>query len=115
MRAYLEPSDTGAFTDWPTPRPVPADHKTCPKCTGHGGWNLVLNAYSLHGRPDTPENRHLYSHFRTICGTCNGWGYVHQDMNCPDHKWVYERKLGRCYHLYRCESCGRTSEVDSGD
>lgn len=116
---FLEPEDEGAFVDWqkkdPNSSPYRENGKVCPKCHGFGGWNLTLNAYPLHGKEDTPENRHNFSHFRSSCGTCGGWGYVHTDMNCPGHEWKFEKNLGRCYNRYKCKVCGIMQDVDSSD
>ena len=114
--AYLEPTDPGAFDDWMKREPWLMYTKECPRCKGHGGWNLTLNAYKLHpGVADTPSNRHLYSHFRTVCGHCNGHGYIHPENTCPGHEWVFKENLGRCYNRYRCIHCTAVSDWDSGD
>src|SRR5579862_7746155 len=99
----------------------------CPKCQGYGSWNLILNAYSLHGKPDTSENRRKYAHFRCSCGQCNGWGWVRTnslDSTCiHDYKEISStqaRELGiahygMCWHVYQCTKCQRTMSVDSSD
>jgi hypothetical protein len=87
----------------------------CPQCRGHGGWNLRVNAYSMHGRPDTPENRHRYSHFRAHCDQCGGYGYVRPDDADHIHEWVRVKNIGNCLNLYECKVCKRQREVDSSD
>jgi hypothetical protein len=90
---------------------MPGDFVLCPKCFGHGGWNLRLNAY----RGTTPEQRH----FRASCGQCWGWGWVETaslDATCvhdyvgiaPDQPW-------RCWHTIQCTKCGATKSYDSSD
>ena len=110
---YLEPTDPGAFDDFP-PVSIPKGLVICPKCQGHGGWNLRLNAYSLHGYPDTRENRHRYSHFRASCSSCWGYGYLQPGQTCV-HEWDYYRTIGRCLHEWKCVKCGAIREVDSSD
>ena len=116
MKAYIEPTDPEAFVDFTRKEPAYDYTKECPVCKGHGGWNIELNAYKMpNGYEDTPENRHLYVHYRASCSHCNGWGYVEESNNCPGHKWVFVRNLGRCYNLYKCAICGEEWEVDSSD
>ena len=118
---YLTPEHPDAFLDFPPIEGLrkgyfdPEKHKDCPRCQGHGGWNLRLNAYPLHGKESTPENRHKHSHFRASCNHCNGWGFIDKDENCPGHKWKHEANLGNCYNRYRCIHCGKTWCIDSGD
>lgn len=118
-KTYLTPESPEAFVDFPMADAEFAAKynltKICPRCKGHGGWNLKLNSYPLHDKPDTAENRHRYSHFRASCSHCNGWGYVREDENCPGHEWKHVRNVGRCLNLYRCEKCGKEREVDSSD
>lgn len=115
---YLDHTDPDAFLDWPAPKTesdLIKDYKLCPVCQGHGGWNLSLNAYPLHGRESTPENRHRYSHFRCCCSHCNGWGGVHKSVSCVGHEWKHIATTGRCLNLYECVHCGKIQEVDSSD
>lgn len=113
---FLEPDHPDAFRDYPkmdrTEYGPTGDE--CPKCKGHGGWNLRLNAYPLHDMEDTPENRHRYSHFRASCGACWGWGYLQEGQTCA-HEWVNKRTVGNCLHEWECTKCGATREVDSSD
>ena len=116
--SYLNPTDEGAFVDYPLMDPsqaIAAGQAACPQCKAHGGWNLQLNAYSLHDKPDTPENRHKFSHFRCHCTTCNGHGYVDMKNATHIHTWEYVRNTGNCLNLYQCSGCGQNWEVDSSD
>jgi hypothetical protein len=111
----LKPTDPEAFIDYPLKEhPGPGYGEICPKCQGHGGWNLILNTYPLRGKKDTPENRHLFSHFRTSCGACWGWGYLREEQTCA-HEWGDERTVERCLHEWICAKCGATTKVDSSD
>jgi hypothetical protein len=116
MNTYIEPTDNDAFVDFPE-KAAPPEYMgltvECPQCKGHGGWNLRLNEYRLHGKEDTPENRHLFSHFRAHCTQCQGYGYVTPDNADHIHKWKIVRNTGNCLNLYECEVCGRGWEVDS--
>jgi hypothetical protein len=108
---YLNPEHPDAFVDFPDKKTIPSDHHECLKCKGHGGWNLKLNAYPLR-EEDTPENRHLFSHFRASCFNCHGYGYTKDVCN---HEWSDETTIGRCLHSYTCILCGKIKLVDSGD
>lgn len=119
MNKYLEPTDEGAFVDFPLKsKPEYAyqsSYVQCPKCFGHGGWNLTLNAYPLRNMADTPENRHNYSHFRAHCGQCNGWGWTSPDNAKCLHEMKHHRNTGRCLNEYKCSKCGKIEEIDSSD
>lgn len=118
MNKYLQPGkDADAFVDYPFMKPAPQYSltKMCPVCFGHGGWNLTLNVYPLHDKPDTAENRHKFSHFRAHCSHCNGWGYVREDEMCTGHEWVFVRNTGNCLNLHKCKHCGKEWEIDSSD
>lgn len=115
---YLRPTDKDAFLDFPGKKSPQLEYNLtfeCPKCTGYGGWNLRLNAYPLGRYVDTPENRHLYSHFRASCNNCNGWGYVTPTQGEHIHHWVRLKNVGRCLNLWQCETCGEQEVVDSSD
>lgn len=121
--SYMEVNDPNAFLDFPSVEEKrkskynkynPDKHKDCPVCKGYGGWNLELNAY-INRHEDTPENRHLYSHFRTTCNHCNGWGFVDKKETCPGHEWKHTKVLGNCYNEYTCNICGKKLNVDSSD
>lgn len=116
MRQNLTPDDPEAFLDYPAKDRAAwmVDYRPCPKCKGHGGWNLNVNVYKNHYE-DTPENRHRFSHFRCTCDTCNGWGWISPKQTCTDHNWVHVANLGRCYNRYKCTKCGAIDDVDSGD
>lgn len=107
---YLTPESPEAFADFPPPKTVNA----CPKCKGHGGWNLTLNAYPLHSYENTPENRHIHSHFRQSCFNCSGNG---ETLDTCEHEFREVPKAGlfRCEHAYRCVKCGQERIVDSSD
>ena len=113
---YLDETGPDAFLDFP---PVdrtkwPEESVDCPKCKGHGGWNLRLNAYPLrYDCEDTPEDRHRYTHFRASCGACWGWGYLDSRDSCP-HEWdSTSTKVGNCLHEWTCKLCKTTRLVDS--
>lgn len=118
MGEYLNPTDEGAFVDYPMKKPGEPATEMCPLCKGHGGWNLKLNAYRMApGLKDTPENRHLHSHFRANCSNCNGWGYVvpgSLDATCI-HDYQFHRNEGNCLNSYRCSRCKKTVTYDSSD
>jgi DnaJ-class molecular chaperone len=117
MNKYMDQNHPDAFVDYPLMDAAKSAEygltKICPVCAGHGGWNLLLNQYDLNGKENTPANRHLYSHFRSHCMHCNGWGYVRETENCPGHEWKHVRNTGNCLNLYRCEKCGKEWEIDS--
>ncbi len=85
----------------------------CPKCHGHGKWNLRLHAYG-------PGE-----HFQRSCGQCNGWGYVREaDRSClheyrelsqPECQQKGIAHYGMCWHVVECVHCGRQRSYDSGD
>jgi len=89
------------------------NHVLCPKCKGHGYWNLQLNAYGP-GR-----------HFKCSCGQCNFWGWV--DKGSLDETCIHERveitpertaEKGFHYwgifcHAYECKKCGSVVIHDS--
>lgn len=120
--SYLDPkTDDHAlvFQDYPKAEMFewmnPANYVECPRCFGHGGWNLRVNAYPLRDRPDTPEARHRHCHFRMSCGNCNGYGYVRvgsKDASCL-HEWGNSYTVGNCLHEYTCIKCGSKRVVDS--
>ena len=115
MTDYIKSDSPDAFVDWPEVdrSDWPEGAIECPICKGHGGHNLRLNAYPLHGKEDTPENRHTFSHFRCFCSTCWGWGYLPADDPCP-HDWSGEtRKIGNCLHEWTCVLCGKARVVDT--
>lgn len=119
MGKYLESTDPGAFDDYPRRDALKAAEiglvHECLECKGHGGWNLTLNAYPLHGKENTPENRHRFSHFRVHCSNCNGMGYVRPENADHIHKWEHAGNAGNCLNLYRCSGCGQEWMVDSSD
>ena len=82
---------------------------------GYGGWNLRVNAYPLHHREDTAENRHKHSHFKQSCYHCVGWGFVRPEDADHVHDWKHVAVLGNCLNLYECSVCNKKWEVDSSD
>jgi len=121
MNKYLEPSDKDAFLDFPKEESpfvkykINKDYVECPKCFGHGGWNLKISDYSLQGKPNTPENRHKYSHFRSACGQCNGWGWTSLENTKCLHEYKWDRNTGMCLNVHKCTKCGKEVEYDSSD
>jgi len=117
MSDFLTPDHPDAFLDHPRKEPWLNYTVECPRCRGHGGWNLSINSYNLHGKPDTPENRHRYSHFRKICDHCGGHGYVSKETaaKCSGHEWKFLQNLGRGYDQYKCIHCGQINAYDSSD
>ena len=108
---YLEPGDIGSFDDIPMADmpskkfPGMSDYTfRCPKCLGHGRWNLELNAYG-HER-----------HFVAGCSQCNGYGYVREQDSTHTHLWV-QRNIGHCMHELTCSvpGCNRKILTDSSD
>lgn len=121
---YMTPDNKDAYLDFPTPearletfkrlRPGDTPH-LCPKCHGHGGYNLALNAYHMpQGKDDTSENRHRYVHFCASCTQCTGWGYTDEPTTCI-HTWTKPKPIGNCLTCYTCSKCGITTTVDSSD
>ena len=114
---YLTHTDPNAFLDMEVGEKADymKDYILCPKCKGHGGWNLRIDAYGK-GK-----------HFRCSCGQCNGWGYVHPDSTSAtcihDFVGVSEDECnrrgithhGRCWHVYECKHCGQITSHDSSD
>jgi hypothetical protein len=87
----------------------------CPKCKGHGHFNLRLNAYG-------PGK-----HFQGTCSQCCGCGWVDPKDAICIHEWkeigreecrkrgVYH--AGNCYHVYVCSKlgCAAVMAQDSSD
>lgn len=122
MNTYMTPDHPDAFLDWPQLDSSTHLPTQCPRCRGHGGWNLLLNQYKLPPSgvrggyyPNTPENRHLFCHFRAMCDHCGGWGWIPESETCPGHEWEYLANVGRCLNQYQCRHCSRRQEVDSSD
>ena len=113
---YLTPDSIDAFLDYPeVDRSNWAENVIeCPKCKGHGGWNLKINAYPLHNHLNTAENQHRSSHFRSSCGSCWGHGHLQAGQTCA-HEWTTERNVGKCLHEWSCGKCGEKRVVDSSD
>jgi hypothetical protein len=123
---YLTPEDPDAFLDMEKnglPGLKYADMAAytveCPKCKGHGYWNLRINQY----QNAEPSKRH----FRAMCTQCNSWGYVKPGLDTACiHEWkevsgaraseLGVPHYGNCYHVYECsKGCGRTMSHDSSD
>ena len=113
----MEATDKDAFLDFPLKEKssfLPSDYVSCPVCKGHGGWNLSLNSFPLHGKENTAENRHLYSHFRCSCNQCNSLGWTSKENVCI-HDMIHVAKIGACLNTYECSKCNTTMQVDSSD
>ncbi|MCI0461143.1 MAG: hypothetical protein L0Z62_29705 [Gemmataceae bacterium] len=107
--------DATDFTDIPLQQPpgIGGLVHVCPKCRGHGRWNLRLDAYG-------PGK-----HFQCGCGQCNGWGFVGEsDWRCVhDYRELTPAECGTrgiphygmCWHVLECVTCGRCLSYDSGD
>lgn len=116
MKRFLCPEDKDAFLDFPNKNKKPiwgTDFVECPLCFGHGGWNLELNAYNLHDKENTAENRHRYAHFRASCSQCNGYGWVSPLNTKCIHSWERTIKTGNCLHIFKCSKCNASQEIDS--
>lgn len=115
MSYFMDHMHPDAFVDFEVRSPEYGMTKMCPRCQGHGGWNLKLNAYRLpEGAENTPFNRNRYVHFHTLCGNCHGYGYVHESQTCV-HDWEYSRGVGKCLTEYKCVHCGKLQVIDSSD
>lgn len=114
MQTFLDENSPDAHTDFPV-KPERPDHlpgsQECPRCKGHGGWNLRLNAYPLHNLPDTPETRHRNAHFRANCPQCNGYGWT-DDIACI-HEFVRVGSVAMHEHIDRCAKCATERIYDS--
>lgn len=118
IKKYIDHTNENAFTDFP---PIDKEYcqklgllHECPKCKGHGGWNLLLNAYPLHHHPNTQENRHKFSNFRARCDHCAGWGFT-KNPSDHIHTWVKDKVIGRCLTQHRCTQCDMIWTIDSSD
>lgn len=101
---YLTPEHKDAFRGLPVLEPNSTRTVLCPKCKGHGGWHLSLNAYG-------PGE-----HFDAVCSQCDGFGWVEPgpDATCI-HEWE-EKAIGRCRQRWTCKKgCGVSREIDSSD
>lgn len=114
VKVYMDYNHPNAFVDFPSVPECP-DYMNgaslCPMCKGHGGWNLELNAYSLHQNENTPENRHKFSHFRSNCSQCNGYGWT-DDVSCL-HEYQHVRCLAPFEHESRCIKCDKRIVYDT--
>lgn len=111
---FMDATHEKAFVDFPEKSTQPShlpNSQECPVCKGHGGWNLRLNAYPLHGYADTPENRHRYTHFRANCPQCNGYGWTN-DLACL-HDFVRVGSIAMFQHKDECRKCGMAVVNDS--
>ena len=110
---YMTENDPQAFLDFPEPELPPRGRAVCPRCGGHGGWNLRLNASPLPaGVDDTPENRHRYAHFQAACMNCNGWGHVPGEQAEHIHQWKTTCWSGS-ERTDECETCGQRWNLDT--
>lgn len=96
-----------AFTDFADGSKRSGTFVLCPKCHGHGGWNLLLNQYG-------PGK-----HFQASCAQCWGWGWVagdSTDATClHDFHAIKPDQPFRCWHTDQCRKCGRTVSYSSDD
>lgn len=115
MSYYLPEDHPDRYKDIELLDPPPKDglHIHCPVCEGHGSWNNRIDAYG--------EGKH----FQSMCSQCWGWGWVAE--NSKDATCVHEMKemtkawctennvyhAGMCYHVQKCEKCGKISSYDS--
>ena len=102
MKEFLKPHTN--YDDTPVKEANPRYGYTvlCPKCEGHGTYNLELNAYG-------PGK-----HFKGCCQQCTGWGWVTPDNATCIHDWkqtAHDER--RCLTNYQCSKCGKTETVDS--
>lgn len=105
--AYMTPDDPQAFLDMPVkPRPERMENPvTCPKCKGHGGWNLELNWAGRQG-----------VHFKAACNQCNGWGWVRGgSLNETCVHDFQEVRVRMHVRKEICRKCGHTNWIDSSD
>ena len=110
---YLNEKSPRAFLDFPEPEAPHQGRETCPRCGGHRGWNLRLNAYPMPaGREDTPENRHRFTHYQAACPNCNGWGHVPEVQAGHAHLWETVSWLDMV-HTERCRECGLERQPDT--
>lgn len=93
--------------------PEKKDFVPCPKCKGHGKWNLLLNEY----RPAHPGGPR--QHFQASCGQCWSWGFVAPnslDATCMhDYHEIQPKERFRCSHTIECKKCGRQISYSSDD
>ena len=110
---YTDEHHPNAFIDFPPVQPPPPGRTPCPRCHGHGGWNIRMHAHQVPPKyPDTPENRHRFAHFQAACTNCNGWGHVPEAQGDHAHRWVTLRWTSSV-HTQQCEDCGTLWEVDT--
>ena len=118
---YLTPEDPDAFKDYPPLADAPPSHmqghERCPKCKGHGGWNLQLGKRPSHGLIsgglpflDTPEYWHKFAHHKCSCSACWGWGWI-EPGSCPHD---YDRGFPSA-NDWKCRKCEKQITVDSSD
>lgn len=101
FKTYLKPGEVGSFDGFSLKEKTDIREYICPVCSGHGGWNLELNAYGT-GK-----------HFQAHCSQCEGYGWVFEWDRCV-HDLDNGIKIGNCLHRYTCKKCGITKEIDSG-
>ncbi len=111
---FMSETDPDAHVDFPE-KPISPNYtpnaQECPRCKGHGGWNLRLNAYPLHSLEDTAANRHRYAHFRASCPQCNGYGWT-DDLACI-HDYERAESIAMFQHVEQCRKCGTSRLLDS--
>jgi hypothetical protein len=115
MNNYLDPTTDApklVFKDMQVkPKKEYLSDRVCPRCQGHGQFNLRINAYG-------PGK-----HFKSLCGACWGYGYLQKGQVCA-HEWrdATEEEikkahitLYRCEHAWVCTKCSTTRVVSSSD
>ena len=88
----------------------------CPKCHGHGRWNLRLDAFGP--KPGDPSGKR--QHLQASCSQCWGWGWVKttdfRDMHClHEFTEVAPDQPFRCWHTIQCTKCGTRRSYSSDD
>ena len=103
-RVYAEPGTNFEGIPFKVRPPQATSH--CPLCKGHGSYNHHMNAY-------VTLPRHIYGlHSVHTCRECNGSGWV---WELHEHVWKFSGNIGNCLNRWKCEVCGKLTDVNSGD
>lgn len=107
--------DATDFTDIPVQPKPGEDAVLCPKCKGHGYWNLKLHAFAP--LPGDPHSRR--QHFKASCAQCWGWGWVRatsRDAIClHDFVEIKPDQPFRGFHTLKCQVCGKKRSYSTDD